>query len=602
MDRKKISLLVLCILIAAVFWLIPTPVGLENNSWHFLGLFIAVIMAVILQVMPLGAVCMIAIAIVALSGITTTQSSVRATHIKTLEGIVLRDNSNIYKTTMDEAVEAATLQALINANISRNLKAKVDEILKSSTDVNYQIENLSKIYTKATSKTSTQQLIDETKISALNTLALDFLSQKSIDEKVNTAISNLKSKTGIKDALSGFSNSLIWLIVISIIVARGVIKTGLGERLAYHFISIFGKKTLGIAYSIAFCETILAPVTPSNTARAGAIINPIVQAIARSFKSTPEDGTQNKIGTYLSLVNYQANPISSAMFITATAPNPLVVDLIAQATSLEVHLTWGQWALGMFLPGIAAMLLMPLVLYFLSPPEIKSTPNASAFAKDKLKELGKMKNNEKIMLSVFVLLLLLWAGALGLFFGISLDATSVALLGLSLVLISGVLTFGEVLAEKAAWNTLVWFSALVMMATLLGKLGVTQFLAEALGEFASAMGLGEISIMIFLSLAFLYTHYFFASTTAHISAMFFVFYSAGLALGAPPLLYAFIMIASGNVMMALTHYATGTAPVIFGTGYVTLKKWWSIGFVISIVDIVVMIAVGLFWWKILGFY
>lgn len=147
------------------------------------------------------------------------------------------------------------------------------------------------------------------------------------------------------------------------------------------------------------------------------------------------------------------------MFITATAPNPLVVDLIAQATNLEVYLTWGQWALGMFLPGIAAMLLMPLVLYFLFPLEIKSTPNASAFAKDKLKELGKMKNSEKIMLSVFVLLLLLWAGALG--------------------------------------------------------------------EFASAMGLGEISIMIFLSLAFLYTHYFFASITAHISAMFFfVFYSA----------------------------------------------------------------------------
>lgn len=100
---------------------------------------------------------------------------------------------------------------------------------------------------------------------------------------------------------------------------------------------------------------------------------------------------------------------------------------------------------------------------------------------------------------------------------------------------------------------------------------------------------------------FLYTHYLFASIAAHISAMFFVFL-VQLALGAPPLLYAFIMIASGNVMMALTHYAIGTAPVIFGTGCVTLKKWWSIGFVISIVDIVVMIAVGLIWWKILGFY
>ncbi|EDP5619247.1 anion permease [Campylobacter jejuni] len=74
-----------------------------------------------------------------------------------------------------------------------------------------------------------------------------------------------------------------------------------------------------------------------------------------------------------------------------------------------------------------------------------------------------------------------------------------------------------------------------------------------------------------------------------------MFFIVQLALGAPPLFYAFIMI-------ALTHYAIGTASVIFGTGCVTLKKWWSIGFVISIVDIVVMIAVGLFWWKILGFY
>ncbi|EKP5788789.1 anion permease [Campylobacter jejuni] len=68
MDRKKIPLLVLCILIATVFWLVPTPVSLQDNSWHFLEFFIAVIMAAILQVMPF-----IAIAIVALSGITTTQ-------------------------------------------------------------------------------------------------------------------------------------------------------------------------------------------------------------------------------------------------------------------------------------------------------------------------------------------------------------------------------------------------------------------------------------------------------------------------------------------------------------------------------------------------
>ncbi|MCR2111296.1 anion permease [Campylobacter upsaliensis] len=599
MSKNKILSLLFCLAVLGVFYLTPIPMGLEANSWYFLGLFVAVILAVILQVMPLGAVCLIAIAIVALSGITTPQSQIRAVHIKSLQGIVMSDNANSQKIAMDKATEEAILNALLNT--SKIPKEKLDELL-SIKDKNGQIDLLAKFYAKQTSQVQKNKLIDESKIFALNTLALQNMSQKDIDERVNKAISSLKSKTGINDALSGFSNSLIWLIVVSIIIARGVIKTGLGERLAYYFISIFGKRTLGIAYSIVASETILAPVTPSNTARAGAIINPIVQAISRSFKSSPEDNTQSKIGTYLSLVNYQANPISSAMFITATAPNPLVVDLVAQATNMEISLTWTQWALGMFLPGICAMFIMPLVIYFLSPPTIRQTPNASKFAKERLAELGAMKRAEKIMLGVFLLLLALWAGALGLFFGISLNATTVALLGLSLVLVSGVLSFDDVLKEKTAWNTLVWFSALVMMATMLGKLGVTQFLAEALGGLASSMGLGEISVMIFLSLAFLYAHYFFASTTAHISAMFFVFYSAGLALGAPPLLYAFIMITSSNIMMALTHYATGTAPVIFGTNYVTLKRWWGVGFVISVVDMLVMISVGLIWWKFLGFY
>lgn len=599
MSKNKILSLLFCLAVLGVFYLTPIPMGLEANSWYFLGLFVAVILAVILQVMPLGAVCLIAIAIVALSGITTPQSQIRAVHIKSLQGIVMSDNANSQKIAMDKATEEAILNALLNT--SKMPKEKLDELL-SIKDKNGQIDLLAKFYAKQTSQVQKNKLIDESKIFALNTLALQNMSQKDIDERVNKAISSLKSKTGINDALSGFSNSLIWLIVVSIIIARGVIKTGLGERLAYYFISIFGKRTLGIAYSIVASETILAPVTPSNTARAGAIINPIVQAISRSFKSSPEDNTQSKIGTYLSLVNYQANPISSAMFITATAPNPLVVDLVAQATNMEISLTWTQWALGMFLPGICAMFIMPLVIYFLSPPTIRQTPNASKFAKERLAELGAMKRAEKIMLGVFLLLLALWAGALGLFFGISLNATTVALLGLSLVLVSGVLSFDDVLKEKTAWNTLVWFSALVMMATMLGKLGVTQFLAEALGGLASSMGLGEISVMVFLSLAFLYAHYFFASTTAHISAMFFVFYSAGLALGAPPLLYAFIMITSSNIMMALTHYATGTAPVIFGTNYVTLKRWWGVGFVISVVDMLVMISVGLVWWKFLGFY
>lgn len=149
-----------------------------------------------------------------------------------------------------------------------------------------------------------------------------------------TGVTAEKPADAIKDALSSFANPLIWLIGVSIIISRGILKTGLGARIGYWFISLFGKKTLGIGYSLALSELLLAPVTPSNTARGGGIIHPVMKAIANSYESDPEKGTQGRIGKYLALVNYHSNPITSAMFITATAPNPLVVDIICESHQL----------------------------------------------------------------------------------------------------------------------------------------------------------------------------------------------------------------------------------------------------------------------------
>lgn len=217
-----------------------------------------------------------------------------------------------------------------------------------------------------------------------------------------TGVTNSKPAAAIADALSGFSNSLIWLIGISIMISRGLIKTGLGARIGYYFIALFGRKTIGIGYALSLSELILAPVTPSNTARGGGIMHPIMKSIAGSFGSSPEQGTSAKIGRYLALVNYQTNPITSAMFITATAPNPLVVKLVAEATGSKVTLSWGTWAFAMLLPGLAAILLMPLVIAWIYPPEIKDTPDARSFANLKLRELGPVKHSEKILLGVRV--------------------------------------------------------------------------------------------------------------------------------------------------------------------------------------------------------
>ncbi|HCR2982710.1 DASS family sodium-coupled anion symporter [Serratia marcescens] len=413
-----------------------------------------------------------------------------------------------------------------------------------------------------------------------------------------------KPGAALDDALSGFSNQLIWLIGFSIMISLSLNKTGLGARIGYYFISLFGKKTLGIAYALTLAETTLAPVTPSNTARGGGIIHPIMKSIADSFGSKPELNTSGKIGRYLSLVNYNINPVTSAMFITATAPNPLIVSLIAKGTHGSFELSWSMWAVAALVPGLCSLIVMPLVIYLLYPPEVKSTPDAPRFAREKLQALGPVTLPEKITLGVFALLLVLWAGIPAMIFGpaLAVNPTTAALIGLAVLLATGVLSWEDVLKHKGAWDTVVWFSALVMMASFLGKLGLIGWLSQTVGNGIDRMGMSWVGGTILLTLIYLYSHYFFASTTAHVTAMFAAFFAAGIALGAPPALLGLILAFSSSLMMSLTHYGTGTAPIIFGSGYVTLGEWWKAGWVMSVVNLLIWIVIGGTWWKLLGYW
>jgi DASS family divalent anion:Na+ symporter len=417
-------------------------------------------------------------------------------------------------------------------------------------------------------------------------------------------VTSMSSKGAITDALSSFASPLIWLIVVAVLISRGLKKTGLGSRIGLIFIALMGKRTIGIGYGLTACELILAPFTPSNTARGGGIVHPVMKSIANAFDSDPAKGTEGKVGTYLALVNYHANPITSAMFLTATAPNPLVVDFVARASNQSFHLSWTTWALCMLVPGLACLLLMPLVIYLLSPPQLKATPDAVQFARHELDRMGPLSPKEKVMLGTFGLLLVLWANVPAMIFGPTwtLDPTVVAFLGLFVLIITGTLDWDDVLSEKSAWDTLIWFGALVMLAEQLNKLGVISWAALAMKDAIVASGMGWLPVATVLLLAFVFSHYLFASTTAHISAMLFAFLSVGAQLLPPEYLVPFLlmMTAGSAIMMTLTHYATGTSPIIFGSGYVTLGNWWRVGFVMCVLELLIFAVVGSAWWKLLG--
>jgi DASS family divalent anion:Na+ symporter len=414
------------------------------------------------------------------------------------------------------------------------------------------------------------------------------------------------SRAAVADALASLSNPLIWLIVVAIVISRGLKKTGLGSRIGLMFIALLGRRTVGIGYGLAACELMLAPFTPSNTARGGGIVHPITKSIATTFGSDPANGTERKMGTYLSLVNMHANTITSGMFVTATAPNPLVVDYVARVTNQGFRLSWTDWALYMFVPAMTCLLLMPLVIALLSPPGVKATPDAIPYARAELKRMGPLAKPEKVMIGTFAMLLTLWANIPAMILGsaFTLDPTAVAFIGLFALIITGTLDWDDVLSEKSAWDTLIWFGALVMMAEQLNKVGVIAWFSEGLRSGIVAAGLGWEMAVALLVLLFVFSHYMFASTTAHVSAMMLAFLTVGAQLVPAAYLHFFLlmMVASSTIMMTLTHYATGTSPIIFGSGYVSLGEWWKVGFVMCVLELLVFALLGGLWWKVLGLW
>ncbi|OSN00364.1 MULTISPECIES: DASS family sodium-coupled anion symporter [Lonsdalea] len=401
----------------------------------------------------------------------------------------------------------------------------------------------------------------------------------------------------IQTALSDLNSSLIWLIVVAFMIARGFIKTGLGRRIALQMIRLLGKRTLGLAYGLAFADLVLSPAMPSNTARCGGVIYPIADSLARSFDSKPDDASRSKIGTFLVTCIGNVNDITAAMFMTAYTGNLLAIKLAANA---GVTITWGSWFVAAVVPCLISLLIIPLCVYWLVKPEIRHTPDAPKLAVAELKKMGSMSRGEWLMAATVLILLVLWI------FGdkLGVDATTASFVGLSFLLLTGVLSWDDIKSEKGAWDTLIWFAALLMMANQLKNLGFTTWFGDLIGNSIGHMmqGTSWVLVLLLLNAAYFYTHYFFASGNAQIAALYAVFLGVGINLNIPAVPMALMLAFTSSLYCSLTQYTHARGPILFGAGYVPTGVWWRTGFIISLINQAIFMSAGLMWWKVIGLY
>ncbi|PRW20804.1 Dicarboxylate transporter chloroplastic [Chlorella sorokiniana] len=398
-------------------------------------------------------------------------------------------------------------------------------------------------------------------------------------------------------AFSAFTNDVIWLIVVSFFFARGFEKTGLGERVATLFVKVFGKSTLGLAYGLSVAEALIAPAMPSTTARAGGIFMPIINSLSLNAGSKPNDPSRKKLGAFLVHSQLQGSVNSSAMFLTAAAQNLLCMKL-ASEMGVMVASPWVTWVKASIVPAAAGLLLTPLLMYKLFAPEIKDTPEAPKLAAERLEKMGPMSRDEKIMLATMGAAVCLWVAgdALG------ISAVTTAMMGLCLLLSTGVLHWRECLTYPAAWDTLFWFAVLVGMSGQLNSMGVINHFANQVGSQLVKANLGWPAVFGLLNVAYYVLHYMFASQTAHVGALYSAFLAMMITTGVPPVIAALSLGFMSNLFGSITHFGSGQAAVYYGAGYLTLSEVFSYGALMSVVNLALWGLLGGAWWAFLGFF
>jgi len=323
------------------------------------------------------------------------------------------------------------------------------------------------------------------------------------------------------------------------------------------------------------------------------VVFPITRSVAAAFGSEPGP-TARLIGTFLVLVSFHTTYTASAIYLTGMAANPLIAEFAFKIGHVE--LTWMRWFSGSVVPGFLTLAIVPWLLYRWVTPEIRDTGPARELARADLARRGPLTREEKWLMAIMFGVMVGWVSSP--WHGI--PNTFVALAGLSAILLAKVLTWDDLLDEKRAWDALIWFGPLVMMADQLNEIGVIKILSGKLFGLMAGWPMGLVLFALVAS--YCYVHYSFASMTAHVTALYPGFLAAALAAGVPPMLAALPLAYFSNLNAAMTHYGTGSAPVFFNAGYVRQSDWWRYGFFISLLNLAIWMGIGPLWWKLIGIW
>lgn len=390
-------------------------------------------------------------------------------------------------------------------------------------------------------------------------------------------------------AVSGFSNDTVWLIFSAFMFAQGYEKTGLGKRISLWLVRLMGARTLTLGYAISFADLLLAPFTPSNTARSAGTIYPVIRNLPALYGSCPHDESARKIGAYLMWTAVSTTCVTSSLFLSGLAPNLLSVALIEQQTGILIG--WTDWFVSLLPAGIILWCVTPLLGYYLYPPTEKKNAQVPVWAKEQLSQMGRLTTKEVMLILLIVGALILWIGCSGF-----IDPAIASLVIISLMILTDIISWDDIVNNKNAWNTFFWFATLVALASGLSEVGFVRWAGDQIAGTLS--GFDKVFTILALVVLYFFLHYFFASGTAHVTALLPLMIAVvSLMDGVNVFAFSLLVCGTQGIMGVITPYATGPSPIYYGSGYIQSSEYWRLGFVFGAIYFLVYIAIEYPWLK-----
>jgi DASS family divalent anion:Na+ symporter len=354
-----------------------------------------------------------------------------------------------------------------------------------------------------------------------------------------------------------------------------------------------GNNSIKLAYGVTLGEIILAPMIPSNTARASCITIPLTVSVSESLGSSSINRSEGIVGRYLALCALHANQLSCPLFLTAIASNPIAQQFMAD---IGINVSWMEWFVIVSIPGLACLFLMPLILYKLAPPQLMAIKNFEGIANTHLGTMPPMNRDEYLTVAIFMCMLIGWI------FGdtIHVHTGVVALGGLCALLATNVLDIDDITGAKDIWGICLWLSILNVIALKLTAFGLVQYYASILQGLLA--GITWPYALLAISFTYYFAHYFIPGNVLHACAMFPPFIQLMITCGVPPKIGGMSLAIITACCGFVTPYGSSSCPLFFNTGYIDQKLWWRSGLLTTLAYFIIWFTIGGVWWKVLGLW